>query len=433
MFKKLLLPCIAVLFLLSASFAQTNVAPGDGTLKAAITAASAGDILVLESGGVYTESEATAYEIDKELTIKAADGADVKPKVEMHAFASGTVERADFFLLKDGVSISLKGIEFDGLEPDTTVYRAADNLIALEENASIGTIEIDDCIYHRAFGNVVDGGTDGASVENVVITNSFVGNVNGGPEFKETALTGLLKAENSTFWNLSNRFLRAQPGGGDAEGIVNHCTVYGVAGKRIIMAKANNKKWLVTHSIFSTFIGREAGSSIRPGNNAADTLNYCILHSNVGLHGDWDVVENNSEDDPKFADPDNGDFTLLEGSPALTMASDGGAIGDPRWVSGATGINDSQTSTPVDFKLSQNYPNPFNPTTHIAYTLAAKNHTTLTVHNILGQIVATLVDKQMEKGSHEVRFNAAGLSSGVYFYHIKSGQHTSVRKMILLQ
>ena len=433
MFKKAVLPWIAVLFLFTTSFGQTNVAPGDGTLKDAIMAASAGDVLVLESGGLYTESDSTEYVIDKALTIKAADGATEKPRLEMHAAATGSLERTDFFLLGNGASLSLQGIEFDGLEPDTTVYRAANDLIALEEDASIGNIEIDDCVYHRAFGNVVDGSTSGASVENVIITNCLVGNVNGGPEFKETALTGLVKIENSTFWNLSNRFLRAQPGDGDAEGIINHVTVYGVAGKRVIMAKGNDKKWMITNSIFSTFTGSSPDDCIRPGNNAADTLNYCILHSDVGLHGDWDVVENNSEDDPMFTDPENGDFTLQLGSPALTMASDGGAIGDPRWVSGGTGINDSQTSSPVDFKLSQNYPNPFNPTTHIAYTLAEKNHTTLTVHNTLGQIVATLVDQQMESGSHEVTFNAAGLPSGVYFYQIKSGLHTSVRKMILMQ
>jgi hypothetical protein len=74
---------------------------------------------------------------------------------------------------------------------------------------------------------------------------------------------------------------------------------------------------------------------------------------------------------------------------------------------------------PVDFKLQQNYPNPFNPTTTIQFTLIEPAFVTLKVYNILGQEMATLLDREeLVEGIEEVEFDAQGLSSGTYFYRI---------------
>ena len=302
----------------------------------------------------------------------------------------------------------------------------------MAENANIASIEIKNCYLHDALGNVVDGSTDGAVVNMVMIDNSLVGNCNGGPEFKESALTGSAKITNSTFWNLSNRFLRAQSGDGDAEGIVENCTVYNVAGKRVIMAKDNGKKWLLKNSIFSTFTGSNADDCIRPGNNEADSLVFCILHNNVGLHKDWDVVADTSSADPLFADPENGDFTLTEGSPALTMASDGGAIGDPRWAGGSSAV-EKRIAVVSEFALNQNYPNPFNPTTTFAFTLNNGGNTRLAIYNANGQLIETIFNQNMSAGTHTVNYNASHLSSGVYFYKLVTDQQIAVRKMLLMQ
>jgi len=88
---------------------------------------------------------------------------------------------------------------------------------------------------------------------------------------------------------------------------------------------------------------------------------------------------------------------------------------------------------PTDFKLEQNYPNPFNPTTTIRYSLPQANTVSLTVFNMLGQRVATLVNAQQSAGTYSVNFNAANLSSGVYFYRLQSGKQVSVQKMLLLK
>ncbi len=87
--------------------------------------------------------------------------------------------------------------------------------------------------------------------------------------------------------------------------------------------------------------------------------------------------------------------------------------------------------TPANFELTQNYPNPFNPSTTINFTLPQTSKIKLVVYNMLGQSMATLFDGVKEAGYHSVVFNAAGLTSGIYFYQIQSDNFNSVRKMIL--
>ncbi|MFN0156509.1 MAG: SBBP repeat-containing protein [Bacteroidota bacterium] len=88
---------------------------------------------------------------------------------------------------------------------------------------------------------------------------------------------------------------------------------------------------------------------------------------------------------------------------------------------------------PSRFTLSQNYPNPFNPVTRIPFGLSVSGRTTLKVFDILGREVATLVDEQLMPGNHEVRFDAGKLSSGLYFYRLKSGSAVLTRKLLLIR
>jgi len=92
-----------------------------------------------------------------------------------------------------------------------------------------------------------------------------------------------------------------------------------------------------------------------------------------------------------------------------------------------------ESETPKEFKLAQNYPNPFNPTTEISYSLPKESDITLKVYNALGKEVVTLVNKRQEAGKYNVTFNAENLSSGIYFYLIRTAENASVKKMILLR
>jgi Secretion system C-terminal sorting domain len=102
------------------------------------------------------------------------------------------------------------------------------------------------------------------------------------------------------------------------------------------------------------------------------------------------------------------------------------------YVAAVTGVEQA-SGVPTGFELSQNYPNPFNPTTNIDYTLAKASDVKLSVYNLLGQKVATVVDSHMGAGTHSVTFDASKLTSGVYFYRLDAGNFSSVKKMLLVK
>jgi hypothetical protein len=85
------------------------------------------------------------------------------------------------------------------------------------------------------------------------------------------------------------------------------------------------------------------------------------------------------------------------------------------------------------FELNQNYPNPFNPSTEISFSLAKSEKVKLTVYNLLGKQVAVLVDGTRNAGHQSVTFDAANLSSGVYFYKLEAGSTVLAKKMMLLK
>jgi hypothetical protein len=83
--------------------------------------------------------------------------------------------------------------------------------------------------------------------------------------------------------------------------------------------------------------------------------------------------------------------------------------------------------------LHQNYPNPFNPSTAIKYELPRASLVKLSVYDVLGREVATLVNAVEEPGYKSVEWNATGVASGVYFYTLTAGSFVSVKKMLVLR
>jgi hypothetical protein len=99
----------------------------------------------------------------------------------------------------------------------------------------------------------------------------------------------------------------------------------------------------------------------------------------------------------------------------------------------ATGVKDIEASTPQTFALYQNYPNPFNPVTNIRFSIPKSEEVSLKIFNTLGQEITTLVQTKLSAGTHAILWDASDKPGGVYFYQLKAGGRTEVRKMVLVK
>ena len=149
-----------------------------------------------------------------------------------------------------------------------------------------------------------------------------------------------------------------------------------------------------------------------------------------------------------------GSYTLFVDAPGFTSSAS--VIASPTYaadakgsVQGASGVNfslntvvtsveEDQVLVPSGYVLEQNYPNPFNPTTQILFSLPNNDRVTLTIFNLLGQKITTLVDGVTAAGSHVVTWNGrdsrgAQLPSGVYFYRLESPSFSAAKRMLMLK
>ena len=120
----------------------------------------------------------------------------------------------------------------------------------------------------------------------------------------------------------------------------------------------------------------------------------------------------------------------------VSAVDDAGLEGMPASPQTSTDVPDG--ALPKPFALHQNVPNPFNPVTRIRFDIPERSRIRLSIYNVNGQRVTTLIDKEMEAGSREVIWNGVddtgrNVGSGVYFYRLVAPQFSTSRKMILLR
>ena len=154
-------------------------------------------------------------------------------------------------------------------------------------------------------------------------------------------------------------------------------------------------------------------------NGTATTQFFAYQRTQGGANPVWPLPEWTSGD--------------LKYSATLT-STDNLQLGDPFWFTGkVTGVKTVTNNVPHTYSLSQNYPNPFNPSTNINFSLEKPSNVTLSIYNVLGQKVATLVNSFMQAGSYTYQFDASKLASGVYIYRIEAGNFVSAKKLILMK
>ena len=129
-------------------------------------------------------------------------------------------------------------------------------------------------------------------------------------------------------------------------------------------------------------------------------------------------------------------FALAEGQDGTIFATTADGVYKS---TGTTSVN-AENLIPNDFNLKQNFPNPFNPSTTIQYTVgnlptgqAGTQFVSLKVYDVLGNVVATLVNEEQHAGVHSVNFEASRICSGVYFYKLDAGEFSETKSMILIK
>jgi hypothetical protein len=170
-----------------------------------------------------------------------------------------------------------------------------------------------------------------------------------------------------------------------------------------------------------------------------------------GNSANWDYIgkiylynkagdSNNSDYDFQTGDHDG--YAICYGrssSSALPKNASSITIETEPVLLSVTGIDNEEISVlPKSFSLAQNYPNPFNPTTTISYSIPESENVKLTIYNVNGQLIKTLVNEQKDAGSYNTLWNGKdesgnSVSSGVYFYRIKAGDFTTAKRMLLVK
>ncbi len=192
---------------------------------------------------------------------------------------------------------------------------------------------------------------------------------------------------------------------------------------------------------FTSFLGVEKGELLKACEDPTPLLHRVDGRS---IYLDLAVMGLSA---PPLDRPGEVAILRFEGSPGIQLSAFEGRDSRNRSLE-VKKVRSGGEAHPTEYVLMQNYPNPFNPTTLIRYGLPQKSWVTLVVYNTLGQAVAELVAGEMEAGYHEVRFDATGLSSGVYFCRFRArsmdsaterdsksgaGNHSDTKKLLLVR
>lgn len=312
--KKTILSFLVLACTMMASAATIPVTPGNGTLKTAVASAADGDVLELQTG-TYVES--SSIDINSAITIRAA--ADAKPVIGLNK-----------------IQLSAP-CEFVGLE----IYNLGNDYMIRTKANVTGTVLVKDCYMHDSPTAFIY--LSGNSVDNLTISGcTFSSNTKGqgGVVYAESAKVTNFSMTNSTAYNISGELAVWLQGCTNA--YVDHCTFYNCGTRAVYIKGSTMNSYLVQNCIITC-------SEVPATNNycialyAGDVKNCLYYNLKAPRSGD----SNNTgciDADPKFKDAANADFTLMDGSPALGVATDGRDLGDSKWGTPDTDLSFALTS-----------------------------------------------------------------------------------------
>ncbi len=416
------------------------VQAGPDSLKIALENVNDNAIIELITGGGIYENSSVLI-IDKKVTIRAATGLVSQPVIRNTE--SDSPDRL-LIQLNEGTNLRLIGLELDGMAGTATPAR---KLIATQTEMMTKkyTLHIDSCFFHDVEGSILYG-HQGSVADTIYVTNSkFYRADSFGIKLADEAVgsgkfnVDQMIIENCTFWKTGLEAIFIY--GGDEIPftpspvvVIDHVTVDECGNPDAAIINAWECDFTtIKNSIFSNSSGQE---SIRLYGLTA-SVSYCDTFQvgTVSVSRSAKIGAGMLSVDPLYSNREDGNFALAVNSPAIGKADDGKAMGDLGWAP-VTNINYDtvrHTVPTVYASLDQNYPNPFNPSTVISWQLAISSHVELSVYNLLGKKVATLVSGRMNPGSYTITFNGKNLTSGVYYYQLAAGEYREVKKMILVK
>ncbi len=233
----------------------------------------------------------------------------------------------------------------------------------------------------------------------------------------------------------------------DQQGGVYACGVSGVTPNTdyfaVEVSSQGNMQWWRTYN--GTGNGNDEANSISTDN---DGNCYVSGYTTIGANYTYiSTIKFNTSGDQEWlvnftglngagynigygAKTDNNGNVFVAGYAYNNANIDGVIVKYSQTLSGISPVN---SEIPEKFSLSQNYPNPFNPMTNVKFQMPNDAFVRLIVYDIQGKEAAVLVNEKLEAGTYSVNFNAAGLSSGIYFYKLITAGYTETRKMILVK
>ena len=164
------------------------------------------------------------------------------------------------------------------------------------------------------------------------------------------------------------------------------------------------------------------------------TLNYDIADGTLQSESRYSMTEE-TEDIANDLVIDNDNNAFITGYSQLLgdLQTTGSAVSTLKIVPASGGKSVTNNGLPSKYTLSQNYPNPFNPSTTIKFTLPENSNVKLCIYDVTGRIVSTLINEYLNSGTYEIKFNAQGISSGVYFYELRANSYRDIKKMTLIK